>query len=116
MRPSWTFALVRKRFGCRSFVNADELFLNSLCVCASTSRALLTGDIATYTMADDFEAAETQSASFDWLYFRGKTIQIITARLSNPQDAISDPIIGAVCELIMSEVCPGSVGTLLFLL
>ncbi|KAI3335751.1 hypothetical protein F4824DRAFT_143368 [Ustulina deusta] len=108
MRPSWTFALVRKRFGCRSFVNADELFLNSLCVCASTSRALLTGDIATYTMADDFGAAETQSASFDWLYFRGKTIQIITARLSNPQDAISDPIIGAVCELIMSEAFTGN--------
>ncbi|KAI1748956.1 hypothetical protein F4782DRAFT_515208 [Xylaria castorea] len=108
MRPSWTFALVRKRFGCRSFLNADELLLNSLCVCASTSRALLAGDMEMYTMADDLKATETRSASFDWLYFRGKTMQIITARLSNPQDAISDHIIGAVCELIMSEAFAGN--------
>ncbi|KAI8944698.1 hypothetical protein F4801DRAFT_594733 [Xylaria longipes] len=108
MRPSWTFALVRKRFGCRSFLDADELLLNSLCVCASTSTALLTGDTATYTMADDMGAAETQSASFDWLYFRGKTMRIITARLSNPQDAVSDYIISAVCELIMSEAFTGN--------
>ncbi|KAI1735003.1 hypothetical protein F4680DRAFT_453398 [Xylaria scruposa] len=108
MRPSWTFALVRKRFGCRSFINADELLLNSLCVCASTSKALLTGDMATYTMADDLQTAEIHSASFDWLYFRGKTMQIITTRLSNPQDAFSDYIIAAVCELIMSEAFTGN--------
>ncbi|KAI0451267.1 hypothetical protein F5B21DRAFT_487799 [Xylaria acuta] len=108
MRPSWTFALVRKRFGCRSFIDADELLLNSLCVCASTSRAFLTGDMATHAMADDLGAAEIQSASFDWLYFRGKTMQIITARLSNPQDAVSDHIIGAVCELVMSEAFTGN--------
>ncbi|KAI0190493.1 hypothetical protein EV127DRAFT_511774 [Xylaria flabelliformis] len=108
MRPSWTFALVRKRFGCRSFIDADELLLNSLCVCASTSKALLTGDMAIYTMADDLQAAGIQSASFDWLYFRGRTMQIITTKLSNTQDAFSDYTIGAVCELIMSEAFTGN--------
>ncbi|TRX96339.1 hypothetical protein FHL15_002611 [Xylaria flabelliformis] len=108
MRPSWTFALVRKRFGCRSFIDADELLLNSLCVCASTSKALLTSDMAIYTMADDLQAAGIQSASFDWLHFRGRTMQIITTRLSNPQDSFSDYTIGAVCELIMSEAFTGN--------
>ncbi|KAI0468716.1 hypothetical protein F4859DRAFT_200324 [Xylaria cf. heliscus] len=108
MRPSWTFALVRRRFGCRSFISADELLLNSLCVCASTSRALLTGDTATYSITEDLGSAGIQSTSFDWLYFKGKTMQIITARLSNPQDAVSDHIIGAVCELVMSEAFTGN--------
>jgi hypothetical protein len=108
MHPSWTFALVRKKFGCRSFVNADELRLNAICFYASTSRALLTGDLALHTMADELEVADMRSASFDWLYFKGKTMQIINARLSNHRDSISDNTIGAICEMILAEVrvCP----------
>jgi hypothetical protein len=104
MRPSWTFALVRKKFGCGSFINADELQLAATCVFASTARAMLTGDLSKYDIADEQGAANLRSASFDWLYFRGKTMQIINARLADSQDATSDHTIGAVCELIMSEV------------
>jgi hypothetical protein len=104
MRPSWTFALVRKKFGCHSFINADELQLTAICGFASTARALLTGDLAMYGMADELSAVNLRPASFDWLYFKGKTMQIINARLTDPHDAISDHTIGAICELIMSEV------------
>ncbi|KAI3319428.1 hypothetical protein HD806DRAFT_259855 [Xylariaceae sp. AK1471] len=108
MHPSWTFALVRKKFGCRSFVNADELRLNAICVYASTSRALLTGDMAMHTIANELEAVDMRSASFDWLYFKGKTMQMVNARLSNAQESISDNTIGAICELILSETYTGN--------
>ncbi|KAI1114778.1 hypothetical protein F5Y14DRAFT_412790 [Nemania sp. NC0429] len=108
MRPSWTFALVRKKFGCRSFVNADELQLMATCVFASTARAMRTGDLAIYSATDELGAANLRSASFDWLYFKGKTMQIINARLAVPQHAISDHTIGAICELILSETYSGN--------
>ncbi|KAI1178840.1 hypothetical protein F4777DRAFT_37681 [Nemania sp. FL0916] len=108
MRPSWTFALVRKKFGCGSFANADDLQLNAICVFASTARAMRTSDLSVYSVTDELGAADLRSASFDWLYFKGKTMRIINTRLTNPRDAISDHTIGAICELIMSETYIGN--------
>jgi hypothetical protein len=104
MHPSWTTNLLRKQFGCASFLFADDLMLNAISAYAATSRALLTGDVTRHTSEREISTGGCHSDTFDWLFYKGKTIQLINSRMANSRGAIADTIIAAICDLIFLEV------------
>jgi hypothetical protein len=59
-------------------------------------------------LSDDLMKSRTASgfheAAFDRMYFKGKTIKLVTARLAEVNRAVADTTIGGVCDLIYLEV------------
>jgi len=103
MHPSWTTSLVVKRFGCTTLIVADDLILTALSAHAATARALMTGDLVRRDQG--LSTGGFHGASFDWLYFKGRTIVLVNENLKKGAgDAVSDSTIAAISDLIMIEV------------
>ena len=105
MHPSYTTNLNRRTFGCKSMQYADELSLSGISAFSATSRAMESGDLVRHDAAKQNSNEGFHEHVFDWLYFKGHTINLINRRLSNDGQAIDDLTIGGICDLILLEVC-----------
>ena len=105
MHPSWSINIVQRKFGCEWLTHADDLSLTGISAHAAIARALTTGDLLRNEQDGRHHVGGFQSASFDWLYFKGRTIQIVNSRLLNTESAVADSTISAICDLILFEVC-----------
>ena len=105
MHPSWSINLVRRKFRCKWLTHADDLALTGISAHAAIARALITGDLLRNEHDGRHQVGGLQSASFDWMYFKGRTIQIVNSRLLNTESAVADSTISAICDLILFEVC-----------
>jgi hypothetical protein len=59
-------------------------------------------------LSDDLMKSRAASgfheAAVDRMYFKGRTIKLVTARLAEVNRAVADTTIGGVCDLIYLEV------------
>ena len=101
MHPSYMTNSVRKKFRCSSLAEADELSLSGMSAYSATSRAMLADDLMKSQNSSGFH-----EAAFDRIYFKGKTIKLVTARLAEVDKAVADTTISGVCDLIYLEASP----------
>jgi len=99
MHPSYFANSLRKQFRCATMATADELALTGMSALSATSRAMLSGAIV-----KDQDVSGFHEAVFDRIYFKGRAIKLITARLAKEEEAAGDTTIGAICDLIYLEV------------
>lgn len=112
LHPAYSTNLVRRTFGCRGiYAGGDELTMMYTTAFAATSRAAVTGDLILSSdlgLQQDEYTPGFHGGAYDSLYYKGKTIRLVRERLAqnlNGQgELLSEPLMHAICNLVLMEV------------
>jgi hypothetical protein len=107
MHPSYTTNLVRRTYGCRSWVGADEIFMNVIAAYSAASRAMAAGDLVR-TGINNHRGSGFHESTVDWLYFKNKTIKLVNNNLTKWDSSVVYETIRGITGLILIEAFTGS--------